>query len=57
MPSWRKCTVSRDPGLYLQEILVARSKVLIFAEGMDLGGFPDDWGTRDALLQNLEVAG
>ncbi len=57
MPSWRKCTVSRDQGLYLQDILAACSKVLILAEGMDLDGFSNDWRVRDAVLHNLEVAG
>jgi len=49
--------VSRDPGLYLQDILAACSKILILAEGLDLEGFSDDWRTRDAVLHNLEVAG
>jgi len=49
--------VSRDPGLYLQDILAACSKVLILAKDLDLKAFSDDWRTRDAVLHNLEVAG
>jgi uncharacterized protein with HEPN domain len=49
--------VSRDPGLYLQDIADACRKVQLLIQGMELPDFSDDWRTRDAVLHNLEVIG
>jgi uncharacterized protein with HEPN domain len=49
--------MSRDPGLYVQDILDACRKVVLLAEGMDLSTFSADWRSRDAILHNLEIIG
>ena len=49
--------MSRDPGLYLQDIDAACEKVRLLVEGMDFDTFTDEWRTRDAVLHNLKVLG
>ena len=49
--------MSRDPGLFLQDILEACAKLTQLIDGVDLRAFSEDWRTRDAVLHNLEVIG
>ena len=49
--------MSRDPGLYLQDIDAACEKVRLLVEGIDFDTFTDEWRTRDAVLHNLKVLG
>jgi uncharacterized protein with HEPN domain len=49
--------MSRDPGLYLQDIDAGCEKIRLLVEGMDFDTFTDDWRTRDAVLHNLKVIG
>jgi uncharacterized protein with HEPN domain len=41
--------VSRDEGLFLQDILDACGKVQILVIGKDQETFSEDWRTRDAV--------
>lgn len=49
--------MSRDPGLYLLDMVEACRKVQALIKGMDLAEFSEDWRTRDAVLHNLEIIG
>ena len=49
--------MSRDPGLFLQDILDACGKLTQLLDGLDRSAFSEDWRTRDAVLHNLEVIG
>jgi len=49
--------MSRDPGLYLQDIDAGGEKICLLVAGMDFETFTDDWRTRDAVLHNLKVIG
>ena len=49
--------MSRDPGLYLQDIATACRKVQTLVMDKDLSSFSKDWRTRDAVLHNLQVIG
>ena len=49
--------MSRDPGLYLQDILDAAAKLETVLQGLDLAEFSEDWRVRDVVLRNLEVIG
>lgn len=49
--------MSRDPGLFLQDILEACEKVRQLLDGIDRSAFSEDWKIRDAVLHNLEVIG
>jgi uncharacterized protein with HEPN domain len=49
--------MSRDPGLFLQDILDACEKIVQLVEGLDRDRFSEDWKVRDAVLHNLEVIG
>ena len=49
--------MSRDPGLFLQDILDACGKILQLIHGLNRSAFSEDWRTRDAVLHNLEVIG
>jgi uncharacterized protein with HEPN domain len=49
--------VSRDAGLFLQDISEACAKVQTLVLDLDLPDFSMDWRTRDAVLHNLEIIG
>lgn len=49
--------MSRDPGLYLQDILEAAAKIETMLLGLDQDAFSGDWRIRDVVLHNLEVIG
>lgn len=49
--------MSRDPGLYLQDILEAAVKIETMLLGIDQATFSGDWRIRDVVLHNLEVIG
>jgi uncharacterized protein with HEPN domain len=49
--------MSRDPGLFVQDILDACRKITSLADGMDISSFSVDWRTHDAILHNLEIIG
>jgi len=49
--------VSRDPRLYLEDILEAGEKITRFCEGMNEDAFLADDLVADAVLRNLEVIG
>ena len=49
--------MSRDPKLYLEDIVEAGGKILRFCEGMDEAAFLADEMAQDAVLRNLEVIG
>jgi uncharacterized protein with HEPN domain len=49
--------MSRDPGLYLQDILEAAAKIDTMLLGTDRTAFSGDWRIRDVVLHNLEVIG
>lgn len=49
--------MSRDPGLFLLDILESCRKVEALVNGIDFAVFCEDWRTRDAVLHNLEVIG
>jgi hypothetical protein len=49
--------VSRDWGLYWDDILVACRKVMRYISGLDKDTFLRDERTYDAVLRNLEVIG
>jgi uncharacterized protein with HEPN domain len=49
--------MSRDPRLFLQDILDAAAKVLAYTEGLSQEAFEDHSMTVDAVLRNLEIIG
>lgn len=49
--------MSRDPGLFLQDIRDACDKIRLLTAGHSFEAFTDDWRTRDAVLHNLGVIG
>ncbi len=49
--------MSRDPGLYLQDVLEAAVKIETILLGIDQAAFSGDWRIRDVVLHNLEVIG
>ena len=49
--------MSRDPGLFLQDILEAAVKIETMVLGIDRAAFSGDWRIRDVVLHNLEVIG
>lgn len=49
--------MSRDPALYLEDILEACRRIRILAKDKDQKQFSEDWAARDAILRNLEVIG
>jgi len=49
--------VSRDPTLYLDDIVTAGERVLRYVGDMDFQTFVTDERTYDAVLRNLEVIG
>lgn len=49
--------MSRDPGLYLQDVLEAAAKIETMLLGIDQATFSGDWRIRDVVLHNLEVIG
>ncbi|WLT31269.1 DUF86 domain-containing protein [Geothrix sp. PMB-07] len=49
--------MSRDPRLYLADILEAIRRVRILNEGVAFEQFQEDWRTLDATLRNLEILG
>jgi len=49
--------VSREPRLYLEDILEAIRRVRLLTTGMDRSQFAEDWRTQDATLRNLEILG
>lgn len=49
--------MSRDPRLYLLDILEAIRRVQLLTDDMDRVQFEADWKTMDATLRNLEILG
>ena len=49
--------MSRDPSLYLEDILEAGEKIRRFCEGLDEAAFLADELISDAVLRNLEIIG
>ena len=49
--------MSRDPSLYLEDILEAGEKIFRFCEGLDEAAFLEDDLVSDAVLRNLEIIG
>ena len=49
--------MSRDPRLYLEDILEAGGKIARFCEGLDEDAFLADELVSDAVLRNLEIIG
>ncbi len=49
--------MSRDPGLYLSDILEAAGKIATMLQGIEQAAFSEDWRIRDVVLHNLEVIG
>jgi len=49
--------MSRDPRLYLEDILQSCSKVLQYIAGLNQNQFFQDPKTYDAVLRNLEIIG
>lgn len=49
--------MSRDPSLYLDEILAATDAVAGYLTGLDREGFLHDRKTQDAVLRNFIVIG
>lgn len=49
--------MSRDPDLYLADILEAIRRVKELSAGMTRTQFEADWKTVDATLRNLEILG
>jgi uncharacterized protein with HEPN domain len=49
--------MSRDPSLYLEEILAAADAVASYISGLDYERFLRDRKTQDAVLRNLIVIG
>ena len=49
--------MSRDPGLYLQDIAESSGKIRVLVADLDLETFTEEWRVRDAVLHNLKVIG
>ncbi len=49
--------MSRDPRLYLEDIVRACEKIERYTAGLNMDGFIQDERTHDAVLRNLEVIG
>lgn len=49
--------MSRDPGLYLQDIAESSGKIRMLVADLDLETFTEEWRVRDAVLHNLKVIG
>ena len=49
--------VSRDPLLYLEDILSSCEKILSYCSGLEYDGFIQDSRTYDAVIRNLEIIG
>lgn len=49
--------MSRDPSLYLEEILGAADAVAAYLSGLDYAAFLSDRKTQDAVLRNLVLIG
>lgn len=49
--------MSREPRLFLEDILESCAKILRYTEGMDFARFTADEKTRDAVVRNLTVIG
>jgi uncharacterized protein with HEPN domain len=49
--------MSRDPSLYLEEILGAAGAVADYLSGLDYAGFLSDRKTQDAVVRNLVLIG
>jgi uncharacterized protein with HEPN domain len=49
--------MSRNLGLYLDDILVACEKVLRYTDGIDFEQFVADDRTFDAVIRNLQIIG
>jgi uncharacterized protein with HEPN domain len=49
--------MSRDVGLYLEDILLACQKIHRYTAGMSLADFKGDERTYDAVIRNLEIIG
>ncbi len=47
----------RDYRLYLDDILQAVDRIMIYVQGMDLTSFNADTRTVDAVVRNLEIIG
>ena len=47
----------RDISLYLQDLLVAMSRIAEYIEGYDFDRFRKDYKTVDAVIRNFEVIG
>ena len=49
--------MSRDPRLYLEDILEAIRRVRLLTAGLDKERFREEWRAQDATLRNLEILG
>jgi uncharacterized protein with HEPN domain len=49
--------MSRDPGLYLDDLLESIARISRYTEGMNEATFATDSRTQDAVIRNLEVIG
>ncbi len=49
--------MSRDPGLFLQDIQDSCDKIRLLTAGLDFTEFTEEWRVRDAVLHNLGVIG
>jgi uncharacterized protein with HEPN domain len=47
----------RDYRLYLDDILQAIDRIMLYVQGVDLTGFSADTKTVDAVVRNLEIIG
>jgi len=49
--------MSRDYGLYLDDILESIDRISEYVQGMDENDFSSDRKTQDAVIRNLEIIG
>lgn len=49
--------MSRDPSLYLEDIVEACEKIQRYTRGMTFDQFVEDERTMDAVVRNLEIIG
>ena len=49
--------MSRDSGLYVEDILEAIGRIRSYVEGQDERSFSADLKTQDAVIRNLEIIG
>jgi len=49
--------MSRDPRMYIDDILEAIVQIREYTKDMDLTGFSGDRKTQDAVVRNLEIIG